>query len=40
MSKIPRRPFLVNISILDPLKTKEFLVFSGVINWEHWLEKG
>ena len=35
--------FLANVPILCPLKTPEnqmFLVFSGVIKWEHWPEMG
>ena len=33
-------PYLANVPILHPVKTFGFLVFSGVIKWEHWSETG
>ena len=36
-------PFLANVPILHRLKHQKtfgFLVFSGVIKWEHWPEIG
>ena len=32
--------YLTNVPILHPVKTFGFLVFSGVIKWEHWPEMG
>ena len=29
-------PFLINVTILCPLKTPEKTIFSGGIKWEHW----
>ena len=37
-SKVSIKPFLVNVPILDPLKTFGFLVFSRGLKWEHWPE--